>query len=39
MPLQVADAVENPSAHVTWMNISVKKVVEFNLAAKRILNV
>lgn len=35
MPLQVADAVKNPSAHVTRMNISVKIVVEFNSATKR----
>ncbi len=35
VPVQVADAVKYPSAHVTRMNISVKIVVELNSATKR----
>lgn len=35
VPLQVADAVKDPSAHVTWMNVSVKKVMAFNFPAKK----
>lgn len=35
VPLQVADAVEDPSAHVTRMNVSVKKGMAFNFPAKK----